>query len=34
VTLHDMLEWWRTRLAGVALPGRRAETAQMQNLVF
>ena len=27
-TLHDMLEWWRARLVGVALPGPRAESAR------
>jgi len=31
-TLRDMLEWWRVRLAGVALPEPRAETARAHNL--
>ena len=31
-TLHDMLEWWRARLAGVVLPGPRAESARTHNL--
>ena len=33
-TLHDMLEWWRARLGGVALPGPgpRAESARAHNL--
>jgi GDP-4-dehydro-6-deoxy-D-mannose reductase len=31
-TLRDMMEWWRTRLAGVTLPGPRAETVRVQSL--
>jgi GDP-4-dehydro-6-deoxy-D-mannose reductase len=30
-TLRDMLEWWRVRLAGVAVPGSRQEVARIHN---
>jgi GDP-4-dehydro-6-deoxy-D-mannose reductase len=31
ITLRDMLQWWRARLAGVAVPGSRQEVARAHH---